>query len=594
MRVAVAQFATSLNTQENLTTCLSMIDNAAACVPSIIVLPEFCNTQPCYTDHEQAWQQALAIESDFLHKIAQQAKKHACYIVLNVTLRRDLSRDKVDISIKSDISITSCLFSPDGELVQQVDKQKLTEQENYFFISTKQAASVVTHDFGKFGLMSGADSDNFQVPRALSLNGAQLICNSENTFALDTSTLHDITHAVENNVFIATANKIGALRPQHTCNKVTETTEQLLHVENRQAIQQVYGTGQSQIITPEGKVLAKIEHNKAGYTFADIDLSPAGLIHKVRPDGTEFKQQQCSAFNIATITADQPTITNHEYSDNVPETVNVAIFATYKSNEQAIEDVCHYIENNLSDIIQLPELFFICDKTITHDQDELKRIECLSHELIQQISAVLRPFQYVCTSVVLNGNHQAVLINQQGIIARQQQLHFCQRYQWTELTDTINITSLPLEQGNIELAMLTADDANIADTVKMAASQNIHLLLMPFDIQDSLEVNYSLLARAAENRVCIVAATREKSFAIQPSVEQNQDKLKQNNKKVKSQKSTGLIINLSNNTTVLTQWQSGRFNGYINKPVVKHQHGKITKALIYPNASADKSSIVFN
>ncbi len=206
---------------------------------------------------------------------------------------------------------------------------------------------------------------------------------------------------------------------------------------------------------------------------------------------------------------------------------------------------------------------------------------------------MLRPFQYVCTSVVLNGNHQAVLINQQGIIARQQQLHFCQRYQWTELTDTINIISLPLEQGNIKLAMLTADDANIADTVKMAASHNIHLLLMPFDIQDSLEVNYSLLARAAENRVCIVAATREKSFAIQSSVEQ-QDKLKQNNKKVKSQKSTGLIINLSNNTTVLTQWQSGRFNGYINKPVVKHQHGKITKALIYPNASVDKSSIVFN
>tara|TARA_R110001592_G_scaffold363324_1_gene684074 strand:+ start:171 stop:362 length:192 start_codon:yes stop_codon:yes gene_type:complete len=63
---------------------------------------------------------------------------------------------------------------------------------------------------------------------------------------------------------------------------------------------------------------------------------------------------------------------------------------------------------------------------------------------------------------------------------------------------------------------------------------------------------------------------------------------------VKSQKSTGFIANLSNNSALLAQWQSGKFNGYINKPIIKHQHGKITKALIYPNASTDKNSIEFN
>tara|TARA_R110002124_G_scaffold67546_2_gene183420 strand:- start:144698 stop:146482 length:1785 start_codon:yes stop_codon:yes gene_type:complete len=594
MRVAVAQFATSFDTAENLTTCLRMIDEVAACNPGIVVLPEFCNTQPCYSDHNQVWQQALAIESDFLHQIAQQAKKYACYIVLNVTLRRDLNRDQQDASVQSNISITSCLFSPSGELVQQVDKQKLTEQERQFFISEKQAASVISSDFGKFGLMSGADSYTFQASRALAINGAQLICNSEHSFALDTSTLHDITHAVENNVFIASANKVGALRPKKSADALAETTETLLSISNTSVTEQAYGVGQSQIIAPDGKLLAKIEHNKAGYTFADIEMLPAGLINKARPDGTEFKQQQRPEFKIEKITAKQPTITDHEYSDNVPETINVAIFATYKSTQQAIEDVCHYIENNLSDIIQLPELFFIADKTVTDNQDELKHIECLSHELIQQISAVLRPFQYVCTSVVLNGNHQAVLINQQGIVARQQQLHFCQRYQWTELTDTINIISLPLEQGIIKLAMLTADDANIAETVNIAALHNIHLLLMPFDIQEPLEVNYSLLARAAENRICIVAATREKSFYIQQSIDEKSLSTKQNNKKVKSQKSTGFIANLSNNSALLAQWQSGKFNGYINKPIIKHQHGKITKALIYPNASTDKNSIEFN
>ena len=37
----------------------------------------------------------------------------------------------------------------------------------------------------------------------------------------------------------------------------------------------------------------------------------------------------------------------------VPITANIAIFATYKANQQAIEDVCFYIENNLSDIYSI-------------------------------------------------------------------------------------------------------------------------------------------------------------------------------------------------------------------------------------------------
>ena len=289
--------------------------------------------------------------------------------------------------------------------------------------------------------------------------------------------------------------------------------------------------------------------------------------------------------------AKQPATRDDEYRATVPETANVAIFATYKSNEQAIEDVCHYIENNLSDIIQLPELFFIGDKNVTNNSETLKHIECMSTELIQQVSAVLRPFQYVCTSLVLNGNHQAVLISQQGLFASQQQLHFCQRYQWTELGDMIKIIELPLEQGNINLVMLTADDANIAETVNVLARKNIHLLLVPFDIQEPQEVEHSLVARAAENSICIVAASREKSFAIEQSRDEKSLNGKQNNKKIKTQKSTGLIANLTSNAALLAQWQSGKFNGYINKPIVKHQHGKITKALIHPMSATEKNII---
>lgn len=286
-------------------------------------------------------------------------------------------------------------------------------------------------------------------------------------------------------------------------------------------------------------------------------------------------------------------------NSKVPATANMAIFATYKTNEEAVEDVCHYIINNLSDIIQLPELFFISDKTITNNAQQLVQIEELCKQLILQISAELRPFQYVCTSLVIDGNHQAVIISEHGLVAIQQQLHFCLRYQWTELGNELNVIELPLEQGSINVAMLTADDANLPEIVGLAALNNIHLLLVPFDIQAPCEVENNLLACAEKHRICIAAASREKSFASdlsndsfsdKPSDISSNDSTRQNDnnhnknsqnvksknkKKIKPQKSTGFIADLSPHSPQL---------------IVKHQHGKITKALVHPIIACNKAN----
>ncbi len=561
MRVAVTQFATSLNVQENLATCIRMIAEAATCKPSLIVLPEYSNTQPNCVDHHQAWEHALTVDGEFLQAIAEQAIKHDCYIVINVTLQKNTSQLKNN----ANISVTSCLFSPQGELIHQVDKQALAGRECNFLIGDSDDAEVVTTTFGKLSLLT--DSANFKEARTLALSGTQLLCQSLSTFSLDESNLHGPTRACENNVFLAQANKIGAL---------TENNDNEHEYFN--------GSGQSQIVSPTGLVLAKMASTEEGYVFADIDLSACDDSKKIRPDGTKLsKQRRPELYQKLSEQLNTVVETNE-----VPETANTAIFATYKSNEEAIEDVCHYIENNLSDITQLPELFFVADKSITHNSEQLAEIERLSKQLIVQVSAMLRPFQYVCTSLVLDGTHQAVIISEQGVFATQQQLHFCQRYLWTALGNDVNIIELPLEQGNISVAMLTADDANIPEIVNAAALKNIHLLLVPFDIQEPCEVDYSLLSRAAEHRICIVAASREISFKAEPVVDTNVQNTG-NKKKVKAKKSIGFIANLSKNFVMPTPKNSIRFDGYINKPLVKSQHGKITKALIFPVAACSKS-----
>jgi len=630
MRVAVSQFATSSNLQENLASCIRMINETAECKPSLIVLPEFCNTLFChsslgneqisYADHNQAWNEALTLDGPFLQAIAEQAIKHDCYIVINVTLRRDPSRDTENSqqyrSVKSNISVTSCLFSPLGKLIYQADKQRLTGREKDFFTCGSKLSEVITAPFGKLGLLAGSDSLTFAASRELALNDAQLLCNSINTFALDQSYLHDPARASENKVFLATANKVGSLIP--TIKPAEEAQKELLQTQTSPEKEQDFfeenlldeditaesmfvGIGQSQITSPDGKVLARVASNEEGFVFADITLTEARLNSHYRPDGTELSKQRRPelyqskgvAVNLA---AKQEPLPAHLplHNSGVPQTANVAIFATYRSNEQAIEDVCHYIENNLSDIIQLPELFFLGDKTITNNAEQLTQIGYLSTALINQISSVLRPFQYVCTSLVIEGMHQAVLISENGLVASQKQLHFCQRYRWTDLGDELNIIELPLEQGNIILAMLTGDDASIPEIVNVAALSGIHVLLVPFDIQEPSEVKYNLLSRAAEHRICIVAASREKSFIDDLSTEDlliSEINVFSKNKN-KVQKSTGLIANLTldltSDLTLVSQRKSRKFTGYINQPLVKYQFGKITKSLVHPIAACNK------
>jgi len=579
MRVAVSQFTTTDSHQENLANCISMINEAAACKPAVIVLPEFCNTvfchtlladnKPCYLNQGQAWEEALSINGPFLTAIAEQAKHHNTYIVLNVTIRRDLDRNATnrqqDNTVKPNISVTSCLLSPHGELIYQEDKQNLTEYEEVYFTCGNKTAEVVTTPVANIGLLMGFDTMTFTPSRSLALQGAQLLCNSMNTFTLDQSHLHNPARAFENNVFLASANKIG----------------------------------QSQIVSPDGIILASIEHNKTGFAFADVNLDAAGIDKKYRPDGTQLvKQLRPDLYQKLTKTIPNIIPNNSQTLEQinhhkVPATANTAIFATYKVDEEAIEDVCFYIENNLSDIIQLPELFFIADKNIISNNNDntqqLSQIEHLSKKVIEQVSTVLRPFQYVCTSLVLDGMHQAVLISKNGLFAKQQQLHFCQRYQWTTLGEELKIIALPLEQGNVNITMLTGDDANIPEIVNIAALNGIHILLTPFDIQESCEVEYSLLSRAAENRICIVAASKEKSFANNTPINNNAGNKNNNQKKkIKDLKVIGFIINLTKDIPLLSQCKTRNFNGYLNQPLVKYQQGKITKAVIFPIAACNK------
>jgi predicted amidohydrolase len=533
MRVAVTQFATSLNTESNLATCIRIINQAASCQPNIIVLPAYCNN---YIVEETA-------NNLFMQALSEQAKQNTCYIAAHLKL-----------SLSEPLG-TPCLFTPEGEFITQT-------------------LNGLDTPFTRLGLLANNDILSFEKARHLALNKAQLLCYSHSSFSYDQGNLHAPTRACENKVFMAISNKVGSIEEQPLTEGNSITKELLV------------GSGHSKIISPSGNILVELAHNEEGFVFADIrftdidfpessdsDISTA--TNQCRPDGSNVLLQARPELYKA--------LPNAIENANVPQTANVALFTTYKASEQAIEDVCFYIENNLSDIIQLPELFFVADKSIANNTEQRAEVEAISQQVISRVSAELRPFQYVCTSLIIDGNHQGVIINEHGIYATQQQLHFCERYNWTTLGEELNIIQLPLEQGELCLAILTADDANIPEIVKTAALNKVHTLLVPFDIQEACEVEHNLISRAAEHNICIVAATREKTFSVSESNGKTQ-----NTEKVKSKKATGFVINLQSKAVALNLVNSRKHSGYTNRTIVKYQHGKITKSLIHPLISCEK------
>ncbi len=265
-RLAAIQFATTTDVDANLATCLRMLDQAAAHNPDLVLTPEFCNRLSSYGSKDEAWEHALDEDGPYLQAIAAKAQEHGMHIVINVTVKREHPR----------ITITSFLFGPDGRKMIHADKQTLMGRENLFFDRALKIAPIAATPLGRLGLLMCRDGVTMETPRGLAVRGAQILCNSLNSFAFDEASLHIPVRAPENRVFVISANKVGPLIPIEQFEAASARLGVPAHL--------LDGAGESQIVAPDGTVLAKAPLREEAVIFADVD--PALADDKARPNGT--------------------------------------------------------------------------------------------------------------------------------------------------------------------------------------------------------------------------------------------------------------------------------------------------------------------
>ena len=176
------------------------------------------------------------------------------------------------------VTVTSVLIGPDGKVAATAEKQMLMGNERTYLRAGTGPGTVADTEFGAVGMYACMDGVTFETPRALAVRGARLLLNSLNSFARDEASLHVPVRAAENGVFVAAANKVGPLLPE---DRIAEFSCAL-----GVPADALHGAGESQIVDPDGTVLAKADHQGEDVVVADIDLSRCrrGRLHGRRPE----------------------------------------------------------------------------------------------------------------------------------------------------------------------------------------------------------------------------------------------------------------------------------------------------------------------
>jgi len=518
IRVSAIQFAVTSDVDDNLKTCLRMIDTAAKNEPDIIVTPEFINHILWFEDTEHCWRVSVDLDSDFLKAIGAKAKEHNCYIKVNVTLRRT----------HPTVTGTNILFDPHGNQIAVTDKQILMGNENNYLTPATEPAQIINTPFGNLGMYCCMDGVIPEPARALAVRGAHILLNSLNSFAHDEASLHIPVRSGENKVFVVAANKIGALVPPHMAQAVADRL--------KIPAEAIAGAGESQILAPDGTILAKAPKLGEAAIYADIEVDDAH--NKLRPDGTDILAARRPPLYNPIADSPSPRI--------IPAGAESITAAVYQPASSDLNEIIEVIKQSKDvQLLVLPEL--------TLDSTSL---------LVELQTALQDSNTFIATSIQENDSHIGILINKDGILLKQPQLHLCGRLPWaTNLGDKLNVIDLPWGR----LAIVVGGDAIYPEVFRLAVLQDVDVVAVPTKVLEAWEMTHGFLERSAENRMNVVVAA-------QPS-----------------EAGTSAIFALDKDFTLWTQWEKP-FDGNINYPLITRAPNAsgLTQAPIYPALASNR------
>ncbi|MFT0877672.1 carbon-nitrogen hydrolase family protein [Rhodopseudomonas sp. G2_2311] len=464
----------------NIALATAYVEDAVRQGAELIVFPECMDTGYLFDSPEHCRELAETLtEGPFVKALAALSRKHGVYIASGIT-EWDPAKQK--------IFNTGIMFDRKGEVACHYHKQFLATHDQNWFAFGERGCPVVDTDLGKIGLLICFDGRIPEIFRAMTMQGAEVIVDMANFFAMDQADMWGPARSYENGVWLVAATKAGYERS-------------------------IYYPGGSMIVDPKGRVLSKVPYDTHGMSIATIDLD-AAADKSIYTANDKIADRRPETYGIMALpyektpvygVADRPLIP----SKSVTKVAAVQIHVTPDCSVAEVLDMVDHTAKLGAKVITLPEYAFSAQYILTPaeaaaaaDQAAANlaaaakisaRYGCLiAAPIVERAAAGL----YVTT----------VLIGPDGKeIGRYRKTHLtAEERKWAVAGFDYPVFDTPFGR----IGVMSGYDAVFPETSRCLAIGAADIILWPAALREPFERELLAVLRAEDNRVAVVLANR--------------------------------------------------------------------------------------
>jgi predicted amidohydrolase len=497
-KVAAVQMLSFEGEQErNLSRMLARIDEAAAAGARLIVFPEASNNGYFFEDRADAHRRATPIPGPFTQALGDAARKHGVFVVAGLFEQGE----------GDDVFNCAVLIGPDGDVAGKYQKNFFIKADKRWFVPGQTGFATFETPLGHLGFFVCADGRIPESARCLALGGAEILVNPTNWGAPDQYLYHVPTRAVENRCWV-----IGATKPRRP---LSQPQEMLAY--NR-------FTGCSIIMSPAGEVLAQAGPDEETIIYADI--APAAARNKsIGAVNDLFADRRPELYSVLSIPYEATPLAQVMDEAIVPDRMVRQIAAIQVSVPGVPEEVlqaaiaqCIEAQRNHGvDLGVLPEHFLFDPAAIAADPQAAADVS--ENALAQFVPLCRRIGLWLFAHLVEaeRGHFYSTVyaIGPDGIAGKYRATHLWDSERdWATPGDDISIIRTPF--GNV--GIMVGYEGLIPEVARVLALRGADLIAWPTTWRSEAEFRYVAHERAMENRVIIVAANRQDSAVVGPSI----------------------------------------------------------------------------